>query len=161
LTFDQELDPQGLPLKVRPKDDVSGEAWFNFSNDLKCVDFKLSVFCAFGKENPNERITQGHIHVGRSYQNGPIAVTLYHVAELNQKGKKANGLIAEGRIANKDITPVTGADGERIVNVASLFDAFRRGQAYVNVHGSSFSNCHPSFAGGIARGQVFANSTTA
>lgn len=161
LSFEQELvgAPTG-PFVPRPANEAPhgthGKLQLCFSKDLSSVKFKLFVFDASGKRNPNEKITAAHLHAGRADVNGGVIVLLYANADPSC-GKAVDGLLAEGTITNEHIIKgVTSLSGYTFNSVASLYDGIRRGEVYANVHGSD--TCQPGaigYANGIIRGQIF------
>ncbi len=186
LSFAQELAPvilenevpnrfQPRPASQAPKGfchkGVSGSLELCFEKNLSAVHYKLCVCGVKDVRNLNELVTQAHLHAGRANQNGPVIAFLFNVAELPCGPGVEFDRCVEGTLCNEDIRPVTSPNGYSFNSVASLLDGIRRGEVYVNVHGSDFENCKqiepanedeklPSYADGLIRGQVFAEETT-
>jgi hypothetical protein len=166
LSFAQELVPLSPPpFLPRPASEAPhgtfGRLLLCFAKDLSSVKFKLYVFNALGKENPNERITQAHLHAGAANVNGPVFVFLKHPV-AGPCGQPFDGLVAEGTLTNADIiTPsVSSPSGYLINSIAALYEGIRRGEVYANVHGSNCTPNLPGYATGIVRGQIFTNDVT-
>lgn len=86
-----------------------------------------------------DEVTQAHIHLGEPGVNGPVVAFLFGFVE---GGVTKDGLLATGTITEGDLVgPLAG------MPIASLLDALRDGEAYVNVHTID----HPA---GEIRGQV-------
>lgn len=147
--------PVPLTTAQLPVSPVIGDIALRFAPDLSSVEFRLNLFGVVNPANLNEAITQAHLHAGRANENGPIIATLVRFADLDEAGVQVNGLLAEGVLRNVDITPVSSPSGLAFNSIASLYNGIRAREVYVNVHGSSFDGLKPSFASGIARGQIF------
>lgn len=174
LSFDQELILVNGALVARvanlPEDEkapkVAGRIELCFSKDLSSLEYKLFVFDAKGRENANERITLAHLHAGRSYQNGPVIVSLFELVDPQGCGKEVNGLLAKGVLTADDLVgintgfPIVSANGHVFNSIAALFDGCRRGEVYANVHGSDCEDDKPTFENGIVRGEIFSTETT-
>ncbi len=74
-----------------------------------------------------EGITQAHIHLGDTDENGPVVAFLFG---LEPAGVTGDGILARGSIGAADIIAVPGFDG----SMGQLLDHLRAGTAYVNVH---------------------------
>ena len=80
-----------------------------------------------------------HLHLGKAGENGPVVVVLEDFEEpLQQEDFTVFEIISGGRVLE--------ADG--VNNIASLFQAVRRGEIYVDIHSERFPE-------GAARGQIF------
>jgi hypothetical protein len=156
LVFEQELRPLVVlppnPTQFQPAsltgsnpDDYVGIFKIRFKSDLSSATFRLR---AAGNLNPNNVITEAHIHVGSASVNGPIVVTLYPT--LSNPFQNSNAVNIKGTITNADIAHFPGNEliPVQINSVASLYDALRKGLLYVNVH----TTLTPA---GIIRGQLY------
>ena len=162
----KELPPVQPKFAPRPADEapkrVHGKILLSFDHDLCKVRYCLFVFNACGRRNPNEKVTQAHLHAGRANENGPVVAFLANFTPLNKEGVDVDGLIAKGCLTNEDILPVSvPSSGYALNSIASLYDAIRRGEIYTNVHGSDFKPQKITYEQGLIRGQVFAARTTA
>lgn len=174
LSFDQELVLVRNTLVARvatlaeeenaPR--VSGRIELCFSRDLSSVRYKLFVFDAQGRDNPNERITQATLNAGRAYQNGPAIVTLFEHADTKESGKEVDGLLAKGVLTADDLngidtaSPVVSQDGQVFNSIAALFDGCRRCEVYAQVSGGRYDEQKPCYEDGIIRGEVFSAEMT-
>lgn len=141
---------------------VYGKIVLKFSCCYEKVEYRIWVYGACGKKNPNERVVSATLRLGRASDNGPVIAELFHTENLpTEAGDKVDGLLAEGVLTNVDLNVVT-FDGVTVNTVASLFDATRRGFSYVLVTGNDLPLPYkPTFADGLIRGQLFAAQTTA
>lgn len=168
MSFEQELVPKKTvtdEIKFVPRKEsdeprgVSGKIVLSFDKFLSAAHYKVYVY---GVEkhprNKNELVTQAHIHLGRAYQAGPVVVELFKYGPLTEKGIPSDGLLAKGKITNKDIRNIS-FDDIHVNSVASLLGAIRRGQIYADVHGSNVDKNEPSYLPGLVRGQIFASRT--
>jgi hypothetical protein len=123
LTGDQER-----PLAVET--DGSGQAMFQLSKDGTALHYRVVV-------NNIENITQAHIHCGGTEVAGPVIAFLFgFVAE----GVTVNGVLAEGVITNANVIsrPDSQACMGGVANFTQLLQKLRAGEAYINVHTTSF-----------------------
>ncbi len=148
LSFDQELTTnssgQLVPLSTvaTNKDRIRGVLKLKFNSSLSKAAYALYVFNA---TNPQNRITDAHLHLGSSSTNGDVVVDLY-----NGQPRNVNGLLSSGIITNNNII-FRNVEGFPVTNsVASLYQAIRQSALYVNVHSEQFP-------GGVIRGQIFTN----
>jgi hypothetical protein len=83
-----------------------------------------------------EDVTQAHIHLGSSEENGPVVAFLFGrededgtPVEALEQGVTENGVLAEGTVTDENLVgPLEGA------TVADLAAAMDDGNTYVNVH---------------------------
>ncbi len=169
MGHDMEGETEMDVLVPRPASDapkgsgngVHGKLQLCFAEDLSHVTYRLFVYGLVAPQNKNELITQVHIHAGRASQNGPHVTDLYIGAPIDGCGLESNGLFKEGVIINSNIMPHVSPDGNSYNSIASLLDGVRRGEIYINVHGST--GCNPNgvkYGHGLIRGQVFAKETS-
>lgn len=127
LMFVADLDgAQEVPAVATA---TTGQARFEFSDDLSMLDFELDVFNGTG-------ITMAHIHLAPAGVNGPVIAFLFGP---DFGGVDINGTLATGTLtAGNLISPPT---------MAEVAQAFSAGNVYVNVH--SLNN-----PGGEVRGQA-------
>ena len=140
---------------------VHGKMQICFSEDLSEASYRLYVTGLTAPENKNELITQVHIHGGRASQNGPHIIDLYIGAPSDACGEQSDGLFIEGILTNEDILPHVSVDGNSYNSIASFLDGIRRGEVYVNVHGSG--GCEEGkvkYGHGVIRGQLLAKETS-
>ena len=177
LSFDQELlsdesDENGgfIPAsEVKPApQNVCGRLELCFAKDLSSLTYRLFVFGANGKENPNEKITMAHLHAGQAFENGQVFLFLFNAGVGFGCGEAVDGLLAEGTRTNSDIIPQTSPDGTQSFNsIASILAGILNGQVYCNVHGAAKNSNNPAgnfcdpdktaYNDGIVRGQVVDN----
>lgn len=160
LTYEQVLICKCRRDVPRPKcdapKDIFGKFKIKFSRGLTKAFFKIWVFNAVGDPNPNTKVTSASLHAGRADQIGPIIVNLF---TDGRAGVKVNGLLREGYITNQSIRKVL-FNGHSYSSVASLFDAIRRGEVYVQVNGSGVVLDRIQYQDGLLRGQIFARETS-
>ncbi|CAH6420613.1 CHRD domain-containing protein [uncultured virus] len=148
VVFQQELiSPTGgtgalVPLSTvsQNTDNIHGTLKLKFNSNLSRMAYRLYVYNA---TNPNNFITDAHLHGGSANENGPVIVNLY-----SGNPRISNGLLAKGLIGNNNIQLISASTGYAFNSIASLYEGIRRGLVYVNVHSQQFP-------GGIIRGQVF------
>lgn len=85
------------------------------------------------------RVTQGHIHLGRRGQNGPVVAFLFGPSKFGISVRRG---VIRGVLTNQDL--VGSLKGKTLRDLAREFE---RGNAYVNVHTIQNPN-------GEIRGQV-------
>lgn len=110
--------------------DGSGQAIFKLSKDGTSLQYKIVV-------NNVDNITQAHIHCGGPDVAGPVIAFLFgFVAE----GVTVNGVLTEGVITNADVIarPDSEACMGGVANLTQLVQKIRAGEAYINVHTTSF-----------------------
>ncbi|KAL7545045.1 hypothetical protein ACHAWF_008411 [Thalassiosira exigua] len=101
------------------------------------MDYEIDVF--YGSQ-----VTLLHFHCAPSGVNGPVAVEFW-----TNEGMDINGLAKRGSITNEDVKPISCAVSGLVVNnLASLYQAMRVGEIYLNVH----TVANPA---GEVRGQIF------
>lgn len=111
--------------------DATGLAKFNFSNDGSSASFHVNV-------SGLEDVRFAHIHFAKAGSNGGVVFTL----RMDKVEGPVSGIYAKGDILSGNLSgQLLGGDLE------ILREAFRTGNAYVNVHSDDF----PS---GEIRGQV-------
>ena len=107
-----------------------GRLGIDFDPDLSAADVNLTVYAA--------NVTGAHLHCGTAGTNGPIVVGL-QAGGLFFPPEPALGRIGKVMITNDDILAKTVAQcGMPINNIASLLNAIRMDNIYVNVHSSAF-----------------------
>ncbi len=110
--------------------DGTGLASFSLL-DNRALFYRLSV-------EDLTRITQAHIHKGKSGQNGPIVAYLFGPATPTS----GNSLTVTGRIRSTDLVgPLQGK------SLRALVRQMNNGNTYVNVHTSTYPD-------GAIRGQI-------
>ncbi|MDR4491222.1 MAG: CHRD domain-containing protein [Candidatus Nitrosocosmicus sp.] len=73
-----------------------------------------------------EKVTQAHIHKGKTGENGPVVVTLFNT---ESPSATTNGVLASGNFTAADFEgPLKGKQ------MKDLTDMVNDGEAYVNVH---------------------------
>ena len=111
--------------------DATGVAKFNFSNDGSGLSFQVNV-------DEIEDVRFAHIHFAKAGSNGGVVYTL----KMDKIEGPVSGVYAKGEIMPANFSgQMMGGDLE------ILREAFRTGNAYVNVHSDDF----PS---GELRGQI-------
>ncbi|UVI33744.1 CHRD domain-containing protein [Paenibacillus spongiae] len=111
---------------------ATGNAAFRLINNGTQLSFLLIV------RNIN-RVTAGHIHLGRRGQNGPIVAFLFGPSKFGISVRRG---VVRGVLTNQDlIGPLQGR------TIRDLVREFESGNAYVNVHTIQNPN-------GEIRGQV-------
>lgn len=111
--------------------DATGVAKFNFSNDGMSASFQVNV-------DEIEDVRFAHIHFAKAGANGGVVYTL----RMDKVDGPVSGVYAKGEIMPGSFSgKLLGGD------LVILKEAFRTGNAYVNVHSDAF----PS---GELRGQV-------
>ncbi|MBI2852831.1 MAG: CHRD domain-containing protein [Chloroflexi bacterium] len=113
-----------------------GEAIFRLSDDGNTLIFRLNVA-------NTENISMAHIHLATRGQNGPIAVWLYPSAPpaVLIPGR-FDGVLSTGNITATNL--IGTLQGQPL---SALIERIRSGEAYVNVHTTTFP-------GGEIRGQI-------
>lgn len=110
LTGDQEVHI--VETKAR------GVANFRFNKENTMVNFQVNVANL-------EDVRFAHIHLGKRGENGPVVVTL----QPTRIDGPVNGVYAKGMLTDSNLAGrLTGGD------LVILKEAFRTGNAYVNVH---------------------------
>lgn len=144
LSFDQELveNEEGnlVPLsnEAANLDDVRGVLKLKFNSSLSKAAYALYVYNARSESN---RIVGAHLHYGNASSNGPVLVALFEGPP-----RSSNGLLIKGVIDNRSVVQESET-GVAVNSLASLYEAIRAGNVYVNVHSEQFP-------GGIVRGQI-------
>ncbi|WP_082112556.1 CHRD domain-containing protein [Paenibacillus sp. DMB20] len=111
---------------------ASGNTVFNLSSSGNQLRFSLVV-------RNITRMTQGHIHLGRPGENGPIVAFLFGPSSFGLSTRRG---IVRGTLSRENlIGPLSGK------TIRDLIREFQRGNAYVNVHTIQNPN-------GEIRGQV-------
>ena len=126
--------------------DAEGEVEFDFDREDDELAYEIDL-------EDIEAITQAHIHLGGSDENGPVVATLLRFTEnVDGSGEGApftpedDDYEAEGTLTADDVIARDGFDG----SLEALIQAMRAGNAYVNVH----TVANPS---GEIRGQIEAD----
>jgi hypothetical protein len=126
--------------------DAEGEVEFDFDREDDELAYEIDL-------EDIEAITQAHIHLGGSDENGPVVATLLRFTEnVDGSGEGApftpedDDYEAEGTLTADDVIARDGFDG----SLDALIQAMRAGNAYVNVH----TVANPS---GEIRGQIEAD----
>lgn len=100
---------------------ATGDAIFELNSSGTQLRFALII-------RNISRATQGHIHLGRTGRNGPVAVFLFGP---NKFGISVRRGVVRGTLTNQDlIGPLQGK------TLRDLITEFEDGNAYVNVHTS-------------------------
>jgi hypothetical protein len=131
---------QKFTAKLTGKDEVpakdtkaNGTAEFNLSADGKMMAYVVDVMNI-------DKVTQAHIHSGKTGENGPVVVWLFN---SSTPSGPMNGMLSQGNIQSNDL--VGPLKGKQISDLVKLIND---SQAYVNVH------TEPNPKGEI-RGQIF------
>ncbi len=130
LSGAQEVVPPDAPAtpSLGISTQMTGTIAVAVSSDLSVLDFQLVV-------QNGVAVTASHLHCGAPGQNGPVIVPL---SVPNEQGADANGVLAEGRVTNENITQGAAACeeliGRPVRNIASLATAAAAGLIYANVH---------------------------
>ena len=126
--------------------DAEGEVEFHYDREDHELAYEIEL-------EDIEAITQAHIHLGGSDENGPVVATLLRFTEnVDGSGEgtpftpEDDDYEAEGTITADDVVARDGFDG----SLDALIQAMRAGNAYVNVH----TVANPS---GEIRGQIEAD----
>lgn len=123
LTGDQEVPS----IQTRAR----GVAKFRYASGNTALNFQVNVANL-------EDVLFAHIHLGKRGENGPVVVNL----KSEKVEGSVNGVYAKGVLSDEDLVGNL-AGGDLVI----LREAFRTGNAYVNVHSAKF----PS---GELRGQL-------
>lgn len=111
--------------------DATGVAKFQFSKDGESASFQVNV-------DDIEDVRFAHIHLAKAGSNGGVVFTL----RMDKVEGPVSGVYAKGEIMGSTLSgQMMGGDLE------ILREAFRTGNAYVNVHSDDFP-------GGELRGQI-------
>jgi len=113
---------------------VTGDATFRYDKVTGEFQFKVNVAAPKGSA---PTVVASHVHCAPAGQNGPVGVTLF-----SGPPKKVNGVLAFGKITAPNAGNACGW-----TTISDITDAMRTGNAYVNVHTTTF----PS---GEIRGQL-------
>lgn len=116
----QEIPPAGVVVETNGQ----GQARFTLSEDGQRLAYALNV----ANTAP---ITQAHIHLGATGQNGAIVVDLAIYGPLDGTGGSVerNGRLVEGEITAASLKgPLAGQP------LSALVTMLESGDAYVNVH---------------------------
>lgn len=162
LTFEQVLICKCKHFIPRSKCDSPGNIFGKFkicfNRGMTRAYFSLSVFNDLGKPNPNTRVTRATLNAGRADEIGPVLVNLYRSTQP-RLGDIVNGSLRKGYITNQNIRKVDFGKYS-FSSVASLYDAVRKGNVYVQVDGSSLDFDRIQYQNGLLRGQIFARETS-
>ncbi|MGG0892499.1 CHRD domain-containing protein [Cytobacillus horneckiae] len=109
-----------------------GLAKFKVSSNERRMGFRLTV-------NKLNNFTQGHIHLGRRGENGPVVAFLFGPVDPDISVNKG---VVEGIITANDL--VGPLEGEPL---SKLIDLMRDGKTYVNAHTAQYPD-------GEIRGQI-------
>ena len=125
--------------------EATGEAWFRLNQKDNEIEYRLELANI-------EDVTQAHIHLGRSSENGPVIVPLLSLTQ-NADGTGLGSprsfddqqVVARGILRSGDIE----ANSEQAFEgrFSDLVEAFQDENAYVNVH----TERHPA---GALRGAI-------
>ena len=143
-TFEAELSGDHEVPAVET--DAEGEVEFHYDREDDELAYEIEL-------EDIEAITQAHIHLGGSDENGPVVATLLRFTEnVDGSGEgtpftpEDDDYEAEGTLTADDVIARDGFDG----SLEALIQAMRAGNAYVNVH----TVANPS---GEIRGQIEAD----
>ena len=136
LTGAEEVPPR--PTQAQ------GQAIFHLSDDGARLEFRVIA-------TNIDNVVASHIHVGPAGTNGPVVAFLYGTAPAG--GGRHTGVLSSGTITAASLVgPLAGQ------SLATLVEAIRSGDAYVNVHtndGVAPTNEGPGdFPGGEIRAQI-------
>ena len=152
LSFFQELritsikPPRFLPASNTIADPgVIGKAKLRFSQDFRTLDVELNVS---GDLSGNHAITLSHLHLDDASKTGPLTVSLYPNKKAVVKTIKNRQFNLKIQLTNSDVIPRKGEDFSTNT-IASLYNAVRGNNLYVDVHGSG------DYALGMLRGQIY------
>jgi hypothetical protein len=136
VRFGYKANLTGSAVVPPIKTEATGSALFDFSKDLKSLNFKLWV-----KDLSN--VTAAYIHLGAVGKEGPPVVALYPFGPSPQvKEGKFSGLLAEGVITAANLEgPLKGKPP------SALGEEALSGNAYIKVN----TKQHPE---GELRGQI-------
>ena len=153
LSFEQELR-ENLPelgkfvpaSKMIADPHVIGNAKLHFDSGFRFLDVEVN---ASGDLTGDRAITLSHLHLDDASATGPLTVSLF-------PNTKATVTIVEGksfslkiRLTNSDIIPRTNEQNFSTNSIASLYNAIRGNNLYVDVHGGG------DYLLGMIRGQIF------
>jgi hypothetical protein len=96
-----------------------GNTVFTLSPDGNSLNYILIV-------SNIDRVTQAHIHLAPSGQNGPVVAFLFGLSEPTGR---VNGILEKGTITANDL--VGQLEGQ---SLSDLIELMRAGNSYVNVH---------------------------
>lgn len=154
LSFHQVVIPSGDSLIPRDRDEmpagVSGEVHLYFDRYLSLCTYRLCIYNI--ENNPQIKITQVTLNLGRAGTNGPAIMVLW----APKKRENFTQIVDDGTITNEEIQACSLSD-QTVNNIASLYDAIIRGSIYVNVKGRDL-NLSTNLENDLLRGQVFLDS---
>ena len=106
--------------EVPPKDTkASGTSEFNLSSDGNKMTYVVNV-------KDIDKVTQAHIHSGKTGENGPVVVWLFNATTPTGP---MSGMLSQGSFTSSELVgPLKGKQ------MSDLVKLINDGQAYVNVH---------------------------
>lgn len=127
--------------------DLRGEVHLYFDRYLSLCTFRLCIYNI--ENNPQIKITQATLNLGRAGTNGPIIAVLWA-----PKNRENFTQIAEDGIITNEEIQASALPDQTVNNIASLYDAIIRGYIYINVKGRDL-NLVTKTENDLLRGQVF------
>ena len=110
LSGDQEVPPVDTQASGLADFTIAGEDSVNYNVNVTSM----------------EKITQAHIHKGKTGENGPVVVTLFNT---ESPSATTNGVLSQGNFTAANFEgPLEGKQ------MKDLTDMVNSGEAYVNVH---------------------------
>jgi hypothetical protein len=98
---------------------ATGNAVFQLNTNRTQLRFRLVI-------NNIAKVTQGHIHLGRKGQNGPVVVFLFGPSKFGISVRRG---VVRGVLSRRDLVgPLQGK------TLNDLIREIKRGNTYVNVH---------------------------
>jgi hypothetical protein len=115
---------------------AQGQAIFKLSKDGSELRYKLIVANIEG-------VTQAHIHCAPAGANGPVVAWLYPAGPPAAAPTSPNGVLMQGTLTDANV----GSAGCNVDTLAGLIALMEAGNAYVNVHTTTYP-------AGEIRGQI-------
>ena len=156
LSFAQELRLEESPLEQSnfypasdtiEDPDVSGIAKLSFSQDFQTLDIDVDIR---GDLSDDYKVTLAHIHLEDASKTGPLTVSLYPNDKACVKITNER-FVLKIQLTNDDIIPRKNDNNFRTNTIASLYNAIRGNNLYIDAHGSG------DYVLGMIRGQIYLN----
>lgn len=149
LSFAQELreTPLGsgyfIPASnTIPDPQSKGICKLYFSEDFETLRLKLKIY-------GNQKIILSHLHLDDPSATGPLTVSLFPNKKAIIKNKNNNNFSLKIELTNDDVIPRNNKNNFSTNTIASLYNAIRGNNLYVDVHGEG------DYLLGMLRGQFY------
>lgn len=124
---------------------AKGTCELDFSEDFKTLTLKLKIK---GDLIGDNKITLSHLHLDDASATGPLTVSLYPNKKAETK-VKSDEFSLKIKLTNDDIIPRNNDNNFSTNTIASLYNAIKGYNLYVDVHGKG------DYLLGMLRGQFF------